>query len=333
METVWSNFVNGYVVKIKVTDWQSFKIKYKKQLYHVAGYEEKFVDLVLSKVSGLEPIDVIPQYFISDEIGSRYIDFVIKSEDKGWNIAIELDGLGKMFDDNYVLDRDDRYRRFDDMLRRQNVIVSAGFTLLRFTNKTMLKDSKYIIGLIEATLKKKSNENSQSNVIIDNTVSIDTVNTMLAQHSIDRIVQLEYELEDKDKQLVELKQQLSNTDIYVNGFENITNQEELGRLQQKLDYATKQFHELKGIAAGYKSLLAIKELEHAKLQEICYQTIQQRFRMSDEDINKIIIKNTGNNWYSKLKTSIAQECLKRRWVNFWLVICMVSIIWLLSIRW
>lgn len=327
METVWSELVNGYVVKMDVTDWQSFKIKYKKQLHHVAGYEEKFVDLVLSKVSGLEPIDVIPQYFINDGTGSRYIDFVISSKYKGWRIAIELDGLGKLFDDNYVIDRDDRYRRFDDMLRRQNVIVSAGFTLLRFTNKTMLKDSKYIIGLIEATLKK------QSNVIVDNTVSINTVNTMLAQHSIDRIVQLEYELEDKDKQLVELKQQLSNTDMYVNGFENTANQEESRRLKQKLDYATKQFNELKGIAAGYKSLLAIKELEHTKLQKICYQTIQQRFHMSDKDINKIIIKNTGNNWYSNLKTSIAQECLKRRWVNFWLVICMVSIIWLLSIRW
>ena len=109
-------------------------------------------------------------------------------------------------------------------------------------------------------------------------------------------MQLEYELEDKDKQLVELKQQLSNTD------------------------------------AGYKSLLAIKETEHTKLQEICYQTIQQRFHMRDEDINKIIIKNTGNNWYSNLKTSIAQECLKRRWVNFWLVVWMVTIIMVFSYK-
>lgn len=205
METAWSNLVNGYVNKVRVTDWQSFKVKYKKQLYHVAGYEEKFVDLVLSKISGLEPAIVIPQYYINDETGNRYIDFVIKN--KHWNIAIELDGLGKMFDDNYVGDRDDRYRRFDDMLRRQNLLVSKGFTVLRFSNKTMLKDTKYVIGLIKSTMDKQSElyrenqakDNQQSNVIIDNAVSINTVNTMLAHHSLDRILQLEYDLEEKDK--------------------------------------------------------------------------------------------------------------------------------------
>ncbi|WP_210472280.1 hypothetical protein [Vibrio crassostreae] len=123
--------------------WESWKQKYSKQIEHVAGYEEGFVDNVLSKIPEINPEDVFPQYhFIDDHGGNRYIDFMINNEDKGYYLPIELDGTYK----------DTNHQRWKDFLVRQNSLITKFGIVLRFSNKQMLWDSPYVINKIRDTL-------------------------------------------------------------------------------------------------------------------------------------------------------------------------------------
>ncbi len=59
-------------------DWDTWKFFNKNKLTHIAGYEEKFVDLILSNIPEITPEDVISQYHFIDRKGnSRFIDFFI----------------------------------------------------------------------------------------------------------------------------------------------------------------------------------------------------------------------------------------------------------------
>ncbi|MFA0226206.1 hypothetical protein AB4483_19275 [Vibrio splendidus] len=123
--------------------WESWKQKYSKQIEHVAGYEEAFVDKILSQIPEINPEDVFPQYhFIDDHGGNRYIDFMIKNESKGFYLPIELDGTYK----------DTDHQRWKDFLVRQNSLITKFGIVLRFSNKQMLWDSPNVISKIRNTL-------------------------------------------------------------------------------------------------------------------------------------------------------------------------------------
>lgn len=123
--------------------WESWKQKYSKQIEHVAGYEEAFVDKILSQIPEITPEDVFPQYhFIDDNGGNRYIDFMIKNESKGFYLPIELDGTYK----------DTDHQRWKDFLVRQNSLITKFGIVLRFSNKQMLWDSSNVISKIRNTL-------------------------------------------------------------------------------------------------------------------------------------------------------------------------------------
>ena len=115
-------------------NWQQWKYHYRKELWHPVGYEEQFVDMVLSQITIITPSDVIPQWHFVDEMGgNRYVDFVIINEAKGYNLAIELDGLTKLQDGVGNLD----YRKYGDLWLRQNDLMGKVGMLLRFTNQQM----------------------------------------------------------------------------------------------------------------------------------------------------------------------------------------------------
>lgn len=123
--------------------WKSWKQKYSRQIDHVAGYEEAFVDKILSQIPEITPEDVFPQYhFIDDNGGNRYIDFMIKNESKGFYLPIELDGTYKDID----------HQRWKDFLIRQNSLITKFGIVLRFSNKQMLWDSSNVITKIRNTL-------------------------------------------------------------------------------------------------------------------------------------------------------------------------------------
>lgn len=116
--------------------WAVWKRANAKKLLHPADYEEKFVDLVLSRVPGLKPDDVIPQFAFKDNGGgNRRIDFVILNEDKGYLLPIEVDGRSK----------DDVSSQWTDFLDRQNALIGSFGTVLRYSNAKMFNNSNAII--------------------------------------------------------------------------------------------------------------------------------------------------------------------------------------------
>ena len=118
MSKVYDERIKSYVNDFPANTWPSWKKRYAEQLKHVAGFEEKFVDLVLSKISEIKPTDVIPQFNFKDSKGgNRYIDFMIINEDKNYKLPIELDGYSKMVGNG------DDYHRFNDFLERQNSMI------------------------------------------------------------------------------------------------------------------------------------------------------------------------------------------------------------------
>ena len=124
-------------------NWQQWKAKYHRELEYIAGYEEKFVDLVLMNIPNLQPTDVIPQYHFKDSSGkNRYIDFMIISQHKNWLLPIELDGYAKMVGNG------NDYERFTDFLERQNDIIKIFGKIFRFTNKEFLTKPKGVINTI-----------------------------------------------------------------------------------------------------------------------------------------------------------------------------------------
>lgn len=124
-------------------NWQQWKAKYHRELEHIAGYEEKFVDLVLMNIPNLQPTDVIPQYHFKDSSGkNRYIDFMIINQHKNWLLPIELDGYAKMVGNG------NDYERFQDFLERQNDVIKIFGKIFRFSNKEFLTKPKGVINTI-----------------------------------------------------------------------------------------------------------------------------------------------------------------------------------------
>lgn len=46
--------------------WEEWKKFHHFKIQHIAGFEEKFVDTVLSQIPLISPEDVIPQYHFID---------------------------------------------------------------------------------------------------------------------------------------------------------------------------------------------------------------------------------------------------------------------------
>lgn len=146
-------------------NWQHWKQYYRQEIAHDYGYEEKFVDLVLSQVPNLEPDDVIAQYHFKDSNNkNRYIDFMIINKTKGYNLAIELDGLTKLQDHTGNLD----YASYQDLWFRQNDLMRSVGGLLRFTNQQMKYQTQWVIDSISSTLVDQSQHRLVSSQTLKN---------------------------------------------------------------------------------------------------------------------------------------------------------------------
>ena len=156
---VYDERIKSYVNDFPDSTWSSWKKRYAEQIKHVVGFEEKFVDLVLSKISGIQPSDVIPQFNFKDRKGSnRYVDFMIINEEKNYKLPIELDGYSKMVGNG------NQYHKFNDFLERQNAMIQEFGLVLRYTNKKMLNESREIISEIQSTLEKQENMQSTEEI-------------------------------------------------------------------------------------------------------------------------------------------------------------------------
>ncbi|MFM2607602.1 hypothetical protein AAFX30_08255 [Vibrio chagasii] len=141
-------------------NWQEWKLRHEKELWHIAGFEEAFVDRVISQIPQIQPIDVQPQYKFYDDNGkTRYIDFLIINKAKGYMLPIELDGLAK----------DQNQHDWGDFLKRQNALITKFGIVLRFTNRQMFDDPNDIIHKIQQTLSLQ-NEKIVKEAMIKKTV-------------------------------------------------------------------------------------------------------------------------------------------------------------------
>jgi hypothetical protein len=144
-----------------LSNWLDWKRVNATKIAHVAGYEEKFVDVVLSRVPGLCPPDVVPQYVFFDEKGKkRRIDFMIINPNKGYLLPIELDG-------EYKTNRDIG-EDWNDFLERQNDLLRRFRTLFRYTNQKMLDHPNEVIREIsrELLIQEASNRGQEASSLL-----------------------------------------------------------------------------------------------------------------------------------------------------------------------
>ena len=154
-------------------NWDEWIAENRKQIEHVAGYEENFVRTILAKIPEIRPEDVTAQYHFRDSNGgNRYIDFMISNQSKGYQLPIELDGYWKV----------NNYRDFNDMLERQNDLMAIYGVLLRYTNNKMNQEPDKVVVEIRKTLELQSkNQLSQKTIEEQNQQRVDEYQQELNQ--------------------------------------------------------------------------------------------------------------------------------------------------------
>ena len=154
-------------------NWDEWIAENRKQIEHVAGYEENFVRTILAKIPEIRPEDVTAQYHFRDSNGgNRYIDFMISNQSKGYQLPIELDGYWKV----------NNYRDFNDMLERQNDLMAIYGVLLRYTNNKMNQEPDKVVVEIRKTLELQSkNQLSQKTIEKQNQQRVDEYQQELNQ--------------------------------------------------------------------------------------------------------------------------------------------------------
>ena len=154
-------------------NWDEWIAENRKQIEHIAGYEENFVRTILAKIPEIRPEDVTAQYHFRDSNGgNRYIDFMISNQSKGYQLPIELDGYWKV----------NNYRDFNDMLERQNDLMAIYGVLLRYTNNKMNQEPDKVVVEIRKTLELQSkNQLSQKTIEKQNQQRVDEYQQELNQ--------------------------------------------------------------------------------------------------------------------------------------------------------
>lgn len=154
-------------------NWDEWIAENRKQIEHIAGYEENFVRTILAKIPEIRPEDVTAQYHFRDSNGgNRYIDFMILNQSKGYQLPIELDGYWKV----------NNYRDFNDMLERQNDLMAIYGVLLRYTNNKMNQEPDKVVIEIRKTLELQSkNQLGQKTIEEQNQQRVDEYQQELNQ--------------------------------------------------------------------------------------------------------------------------------------------------------
>ena len=133
--------------------WTQWIEDNKHLMEHPVNFEVRFVEQILTRIPEINPSHVKAQFPFKDQnSGNRRIDFMILNEQKGIRLAIEIDGLGKIQNQ----DQSVNHNRWNDLLSRQNGLLRAlGCMLLRYSNKTWLNEPKFVIQEIRSELLKQ----------------------------------------------------------------------------------------------------------------------------------------------------------------------------------
>ncbi|MBP2280623.1 very-short-patch-repair endonuclease [Psychrobacter sp. PL19] len=193
-------------------NWDEWIAANRKQIEHIAGYEENFVRTILAKIPEIRPEDVTAQFHFNDSNGgNRYIDFMISNKSKGYQLPIELDGYWKV----------NNYRDFNDMLERQNDLMAIYGVLLRYTNNKMNHEPDKVVIEIRKTLELQSkNQLSQK---------------MLQTQSQQRVDQYQQELNQLKNELTQQKATHNQSSSTITGSEIASIQAAIVELQANIN--------------------------------------------------------------------------------------------------
>jgi very-short-patch-repair endonuclease len=193
-------------------NWDEWIAENRKQIEHIAGYEENFVRTILAKIPEIRPEDVTAQFHFNDSNGgNRYIDFMILNKSKGYQLPIELDGYWKV----------NSYRDFNDMLERQNALLNIYGVLLRYTNNKMNQEPEQIVSEIRKTLELQSkNQLSQ---------------TMLERQNQQRVDEYQQELNKLKKELTQQKASDNQSSSTISSSEIASIQAAIADIQSKIE--------------------------------------------------------------------------------------------------
>jgi murein L,D-transpeptidase YcbB/YkuD len=112
-------------------------------------YEWTFANLILSRVSGLDPrLVAVQQAFKDLEGDDRRMDFSVVENNV--RVAIEVDGYNKVPGTTTGMTSD----QFSEFLRRQNALSAQGWMVLRFANSDFTKNPGRCIRQIELALQQ-----------------------------------------------------------------------------------------------------------------------------------------------------------------------------------
>lgn len=192
-------------------NWDEWISINKKKIEHVAGFEEMFVRNILANIPEIEPSDVVAQFHFNDSNGgNRYIDFMILNYSKGYQLPIELDGYWKVTD----------YNHFNDMLERQNDLVSIYGILLRYTNKKMKRQPDQIIREIRDKLELQSKDQISQK--------------MIQKENQRRANEYQYELDQMRDELEQQKSSQASTIPIITSREIASLQASIAELQENI---------------------------------------------------------------------------------------------------
>lgn len=195
--------------------WDEWLVSNKQNIKHVADFEEQFVNSVLRRIPEVKPEYVKSQFYFTDNKGgNRYIDFMIIDNQKGYQLPIELDGLWKV----------KNYDDFNDMLERQNALITKYGILLRFTNKQMFNESNNVIKSIKDVLslqqQKLSTESlamaKMQETILEYKKKLDELNEALRVEKMNNQTSNNEELESIKKTLQDLQNKVNHQPLSNN---------------------------------------------------------------------------------------------------------------------
>lgn len=190
--------------------WEEWVAFNQDKMKHPVDFEEKFVLNILTKIELISPADVTPQYhFLDLSGGNRYIDFLIKNEEKGYFLSIEIDGRGK-FTHDYL----------ESTLERQNSLVAQVGTLVRYANKTWLENPEKVIKEISLVLSNQNtkylNEKQHTDKLQDTLLSY--------QEQLRKIEKIRDKSPIVEDEITQLKSTVSDLKIKLNETSNNNDQ-------------------------------------------------------------------------------------------------------------
>jgi very-short-patch-repair endonuclease len=140
--------------------WARFVARAHRNQVWDSPYEAEFLRRVLVHVPGLDPQKTLVQHSVEVDGRRHRLDFAVLDGDV--RLAVEVDGYAKDPGGSHVTPA-----AFDAWTRRQTALTSAGWRVLRFTNRQTMHEPDACIRQLELTLRDTYGKASPASSSLD----------------------------------------------------------------------------------------------------------------------------------------------------------------------